>query len=118
VAYVGTFKLLREATSTRRIPGCNVTSTTYYHPITLVCNQAFDLNDQSFDEALRLDQPGTYRVVVDERVIVFTIAPAFAPVIAVAIESQQAIAIPVSQSRWWMIPAAWFGLFVGKKYLG
>ena len=67
---------------------------------------------------MQLHQPGTYRLQIDEQEIVFSIALIEPPVIDVEYQTKQVIAIASTENRLWMIPAAWFGLFVGKKYLG
>jgi hypothetical protein len=118
VAYGGPFQLIVGSISTRLIPACNVQPLVYYHPVTLLCNTPFALNEVAGTTSMRLDQPGMYRLVIDEREVVFSIARSELPVIDVDYQTKQVIAIAPLDNRMWMIPAAWFGLFVGKKYLG
>jgi hypothetical protein len=117
VAYAGPFKLIQSHKTIRITPTCNVKATIYYHPVQLVCNQPFELNGIRHQEPLLLHQPGTYSLVLDEVSTVFVIEATKQLVIDVVPEVTQVIAVVESESRMWMIPAAMFALFVGKKYL-
>ena len=118
VATVKHFQLIVEQTTTRLIPSCNVKSQVYHHPVRLLCNAPYTINDVDDSTFVVLDQPGTYRLLIDEREIVFSIVLIDSPVIDVEYQTKQVIAIASVENRLWMIPASWFGLFVGKKYLG
>jgi hypothetical protein len=118
VAYVGAFMLIVENNTTRKIPTCNVKPQVYYHPVTVLCNQEYWINNVFHQESVVLRQPGSYRLTMDENDIVFTIAQVELPIVEVDYQPKQVIAITPRENRMWMIPAAWFGLFVGKKYLG
>lgn len=118
VAVAGPFQLIVENKTTRLIPTCNVTPQVYYHPVTVLCNRDYFVNDVPQTGAVLFNQPGSYRLLVDEREIVFSIERIIPPRVEVDVQTTQVIAIPAKENRMWMIPAAWFGLFVGKKYLG
>jgi hypothetical protein len=118
VATVGPFQLIVENTTTRLIPTCNVKGQVYHHPVMVLCNTNYSINDVVQTTSMQLHQPGTYRLQIDEQEIVFSIALIEPPVIDVEYQTKQVIAIASRENRLWMIPAAWFGLFVGKKYLG
>jgi hypothetical protein len=118
VATVGPFQLIVENTTTRLIPTCNVKGQVYHHPVMVLCNTNYSINDVVQTASMQLHQPGTYRLQIDEQEIVFSIALIEPPVIDVEYQTKQVIAIASRENRLWMIPAAWFGLFVGKKYLG
>lgn len=118
VAVAGPFQLIVENNTTRMIPSCNVTSQVYYHPVTVLCNSPFSINETPYSAAVVLDQPGSYRLLMDEKEIVFSLDQILQPLVDVDYQSKQVIVIPETENRMWMIPAAWFGLFVGKKYLG
>jgi hypothetical protein len=118
VADVGAFRLIKENNTTRKIPTCNVKPQVYYHPVTVLCNHEYWINNVVHHESVVLRQPGSYRLTLDENDIVFTIAQVDQPIIEVDYQPKQVIPITPRENRMWMIPAAWFGLFVGKKYLG
>ena len=118
VAVIDTFQLIVENKTTRLIPTCNVTSQVYYHPVTVLCNWEYSINDIAYTDSVVLTQPGRYRLVIDENDIVFSIEALIEPLVEVDYQTKEVISIPETENRMWMIPAAWFGLFVGKKYLG
>ena len=118
VAVAGPYRLIVEHQTTRVQPSCNVTPQVYYHPVTVLCNTSFVLNDVAHSDSAILNQPGTYRLIIDETEIIFSIEQMTPTLIDVDYQSKQVIEIPEKENRMWMIPAAWFGLFVGKKYLG
>ena len=118
VGYAGPFKVIFSHKTTRRTPTCNVQSTIYYHPVTVVCNVPFVLNGQAIETLVSIDQPGVYQIEFGESSILFEIQVHSPPVIEVQVESQQVISVVEQESRLWMVPASMFVLFVGKKYLG
>ena len=118
VAYAGPFQVILSHKTVRITPLCNVKAQVYHHPIHLICNQPFELNGTYHEESLVVDRPGTYTLSIQDQSVVFVMEAPKHPIIDVVAESTQVIAVVDSERRMWMVPAAMFALFVGKKYLG
>lgn len=93
---------------------CNVEDDVYYHPVTILCNQPFTLNDQPIDYAMQLDEPGSYELLLNDRLIRFQIKEPIIPIIQRSTQTPRVLVQPTT-NNWWMIPASWIGLFLLKK---
>ena len=108
------FELITRVVHHPNFAFCNVNDDIYYHPVTILCNQPFMLNQQSYDSNVHLDEPGDYELLVNDKVIRFQLREQVRPVIQYSVETPRIIVQPKS-NHWWMIPVSWIGLFLLKK---